>query len=106
MKIAGWFDNKYILKKTMEKVLPHKIIYRKDKLGHSIPLKNWIRENKKIKNFVLDFLSENTIKRRNFFNPKYISLLVEEHMKKRRNNSHRIWALTVLEIWLRKHFDK
>jgi asparagine synthase (glutamine-hydrolysing) len=106
MKIAGWFDNKYILKKTMEKVLPHKIIYRKDKLGHSIPLKNWIRENKKIKNFVLDFLSENTIKRRNLFNPKYISILVEEHMAKKRNNSHRLWALAVLEMWLREHFSK
>jgi asparagine synthase (glutamine-hydrolysing) len=106
MKIAGWFDSKYILKKTMEKVLPHKIIYRKDKLGHSIPLKNWIRENKKVNNFLLDFLSEKIIKRRNLFKPEYVYTLVEEHMAKKRNNSHRLWALAVLELWMGEHLDK
>ena len=58
MKIRGWFDSKYIMKKAIEPWLPHEIVYRKDKLGHSIPLKNWIRDNKHVREFVGDLISE------------------------------------------------
>ena len=106
MKINGWFDTKYIFKKAMEKVLPHKIIYRKDKLGHSIPLKNWIRENKKVGDFIFDHVSEEVIKKRGYFNSERVGRLIDEHINKRRNNSHRIWALAVVEMWFRENIDK
>ena len=106
MKIKGWFDTKYIFKKAMEKVLPHKIIYRKDKLGHSIPLKNWIRENAQVKDFIFDHVSHAVVEKRGYFNPEHVDRLIDEHTTKRRNNSHRIWALAVLEMWLREHIDK
>jgi asparagine synthase (glutamine-hydrolysing) len=105
MKINGWFDTKYIFKKAMEKVLPHKIIYRKDKLGHSIPLKNWIRENKQVGDFILDHVSTAVIKKRGYFNPERVDNLIDEHINKRRNNSHRLWALAVLEMWFRENLD-
>lgn len=105
LKIEGWFNTKYIFKKTMEGVLPHDIIYRKDKLGHSIPLKNWMRQSSIVKEFIFDFLSENTIRNRGIFNPSFISELFEDHLSKKRNNSHRLWALAVLEMWLRHHYD-
>jgi asparagine synthase (glutamine-hydrolysing) len=103
MKIKGWFDTKYIFKKAMEKVLPHSIVYRKDKLGHSIPLKNWIRDNNEVRQFILDFISEDAIQKRGFFTYSYVHKLIKDHMAKRRNNSHRLWALAVLEMWLREH---
>jgi len=103
MKIRGWFDTKYIFKKAMERTLPHDIVYRKDKLGHSIPLKNWMRDHAGVREFVLDLLSRDTINKRGIFQPAYVSGLIDDHMKKRRNNSHRLWTLAVLEMWLRKH---
>jgi asparagine synthase (glutamine-hydrolysing) len=106
MKIKGWFDTKYIFKKTMERVLPHKIIYRRDKLGHSIPLKNWLRENNQVKDFIFDHVSEAVVEKRGYFNSKYVNRLIDEHITKRRNNSHRLWALAVLEMWFREHVDK
>jgi asparagine synthase (glutamine-hydrolysing) len=106
MKINGWFDTKYIFKKSMEKILPREIVHRKDKLGHSIPLKNWIRDKKEVRDFVLDYLSETSVRNRGFFRYPYVKKLVDDHMKKKRNNSHRIWGLAVLEMWLREHYDR
>jgi len=106
IKMKGLSDTKYIFKKTMTGVLPDEIVFRKDKLGHSIPLKNWIRDNEQIKKFVLDFVSEATIKKRCYFNAEFVQKLVKQHLSKSRNNSHRIWALAVLEMWLRKHYDQ
>lgn len=103
LKYKGWSDTKYIFKKTMTGVLPDEIVFRKDKLGHSIPLKNWIRDNQKIKQFVLDFISEEAVRKRGLFNYKFVDKIVKQHLSKTRNNSHRIWALAVLEMWLRKH---
>ncbi|MFH0781901.1 MAG: asparagine synthase-related protein [Pseudomonadota bacterium] len=105
LKIKGWFDTKYIFKKTMEGVLPDTIIYRKDKLGHSIPLKNWIRDDRKVREMVLDYVSCDTLRRRGLFRPDYIAALTNDHMAKRRNNSHRLWTLAVLEMWLRHNLD-
>jgi asparagine synthase (glutamine-hydrolysing) len=103
LKIRGWFDTKYIFRKSMEPVLPHKIVHREDKLGHSIPLKNWLRDKPQVKEFILDHLSEETIRKRGYFNVSYINGLIDEHMSMKRNNSHRLWTLAVLEMWLRAH---
>jgi len=100
LKMKGFSDTKYIFKKTMENVLPHDIVYRKDKLGHSIPLKNWMRDDQQVKTFISDMLSESVVKNRGFFNYEYVHKLLEDHLSKKTNNSHRLWALVVLELWL------
>jgi len=105
LKIRGWFDTKYIFKKSMEGVLPQNIIYRKDKLGHSIPLKNWIRDDTKVRELILDHVSPGVIEKRGLFNGETIAGLVNDHLAKRRNNSHRLWALAVLEMWLHHFID-
>lgn len=101
LKIKGFSDVKYIEKIVVEPLLPREIVYRKDKLGHSIPLKNWLIENATVKEFVFDLISESTLRSRNYFNPDYINTLKEDHLQRVRNNSHRLWALAVLELWLR-----
>lgn len=105
MKINGWFDTKYIFKKAMEPVLPHEIIYRKDKLGHSIPLKNWIRDDKKVREMILDHLTGDNLYMKNLFNQQEVTRFVNDHMSKKKNNSHRLWTLAVIEMWLRKQFS-
>ncbi|BCL61866.1 asparagine synthetase B [Desulfomarina profundi] len=105
LKIKGWFDTKYIFKKTMEPVLPHSIIYRKDKLGHSIPLKNWIRDDNRVREMILDHVSGETISRRGLFKTSTIAEMTNDHLRKKSNHSHRLWTLAVMEMWLRHHFD-
>ena len=104
LKINGWFDTKYVLKKAAEGLLPEQILHRKDKLGHSIPMKNWIREPGAVREFVLETISGQ--KKRGLFQPAAISKMVNDHLKKKRNNSHRLWSLTVLEAWLSSQFDR
>jgi len=101
LKIRGFSDVKYIEKIAIEPLLPKEVVYRKDKLGHSIPMKNWLIENARVKEFVYDLISENTIRARNYFNPEYINKMKQDHLNRVRNNSHRLWALAILELWLR-----
>ena len=103
LKIRGWFDTKYIFKKAMENVLPRDIVHRQDKLGHSIPLKNWMRDDPAVQAFVMNYLNNGVIKKRGVFNPPFVKNLVNEHMAKRRNNSHRLWGLAVFEMWMQEH---
>jgi len=105
LKIRG-SETKYILHKTMTGILPDEIVYRKDKLGHSVPMKNWLRDIPLVKDFVTDVLSEATIKKRGYFNANYIQHLLNDHLTRKQNNSHRIWALLVLELWLQKNIDQ
>jgi len=102
-KVRGWFDSKHIMKKAIEPWLPHDIVYRKDKLGHSIPLKNWIRDNKHVREFVGDLISEPRLRARGLVRPEYVARMWEDHMASRVNNSHRLWSLAVLELWLDRH---
>jgi len=106
LKFKGTSDTKYIFRKAMENLLPDEIVHRKDKLGHSIPLKNWMRKDERVKEFIMDYVSDAAIKQRGLFNPRFVEKMIKQHHKKRRNNSHRIWALAVLEMWLQEHFDK
>ncbi|HDP97798.1 MAG TPA: asparagine synthase (glutamine-hydrolyzing) [bacterium] len=105
LKLKG-SETKYILHKTMSGVLPDEIVFRKDKLGHSVPFKNWLRDEPRLKGFIQDILSPEKIKKRGFFNPAFVENLLTQHFKKTKNNSHRLWALTVLELWMQKNIDK
>lgn len=95
MKLNG-FESKYILKKSMLRILPKEILYR-DKQGFSIPIKNWLKNE--LKPLMENVLSPQRIKREGFFNPDYIDRLKAEHLKGVENHSHRLWALMVFGIW-------
>jgi asparagine synthase (glutamine-hydrolysing) len=100
LKLRGYSDTKYIQRVAMSGLLPDEISNRKDKLGHSIPFKNWLRTDPIVKQFVGDILAEESIRRRGLFESNYVHTLWEDHQIHRQNNSHRLWALAVLELWL------
>jgi asparagine synthase (glutamine-hydrolysing) len=101
LKFRDASNTKYIQHRTMEGVLPDEIVHRKDKLGHSIPFKNWLRNETPVKTFVNDTLSDHSFKSRGLFNSKYVQTLWDNHQSYRQNNSHRLWSIAVLELWLR-----
>ena len=100
LKIRGFSETKYIEKIAVEPLLPREVVHRTDKLGHSVPLKNWMRDNSTVKEFIFDLLSEETVGRRGYFDPDCVQTMIKEHMNKTKNHSHRLWALVVLELWL------
>ena len=105
MKIRGLSNTKYIYKKILEGTLPREILYDRPKLGHSVPMKNWLRENGKVRNWMEDILSESSIAKRGFFRSSMVRRLWDGHLTMRHNFSHRLWALVVLELWLRMWSD-
>jgi asparagine synthase (glutamine-hydrolysing) len=100
LKFRDAANTKLIQHRAMKGVLPNEIVNRKDKLGHSIPLKNWLRSDPLVKSFVHDTLFENGMKRRGIIDSKYVQRLWDNHQSYRQNNSHRLWSLTVLQLWL------
>ncbi|MDZ7363350.1 MAG: asparagine synthase C-terminal domain-containing protein [candidate division KSB1 bacterium] len=103
LKIGKKGETKIILHKIMHGELPDEIVFRKDKLGHSVPMKNWMRESVAVQTLLKEFLSTETVRRRGLFDPAVISRMMNEHQRKSHNHSHRLWALLVFELWCRAH---
>ncbi len=106
LKIDKSGATKHIFHQVMAGVLPDEIVFRKDKLGHSVPFKNWLRDVPVVKNLVQEHLSPEALKKRGIFNPEFVDKLYRRHMSKADNNSHRLWALLVFELWCRNNLDK
>jgi len=96
---------KYIQKKAMEGVLPDEIVFRKDKMGHNVPMKNWMRNTSLFRDLIHEVLSEEAIRKRNFFDSKAVQSMMELHLSKRKDFSHRLYALLVLELWMQRNLD-
>ena len=100
LKLRGFSDTKYIYRKALEGIVPHQILHGRPKLGHSVPLKNWLRQDAGLKRWVREILLEGSLCRRGGFRAAAIERLLDEHERMRHNHSHRIWALVVLALWL------
>ena len=92
-------QTKVILRKAMKPYLPEAVL-KKPKQGFSIPIKHWL--SGPLKPLMIDLLSEDTLRRRAYFQPDTVSNWIKEHLEERANHSHRLWALMVLELWTQK----
>lgn len=101
LKLEGLERTKRLFRAAMKGVLPEVIRSRKDKLGHSVPLKNWLRGGGVLEARVRDLLSPEAVRRRGLFRPDAVARMFDEHRRLRHNHSHRLWTLYVLEAWLR-----
>ena len=96
-------ESKYILKKAMEGIVPREILYR-EKQGFGVPIREWI--NERLKDRMLGTLLEPRTMQRGYFEKSYVETLIGEHAKGRRDHSHPLWALWMLELWHRRYIDK
>ncbi len=101
LKMKG-SETKYILKKAMEGVVPNEILYR-EKQGFGVPIGDWI--NAQLRTRILSDLSDRRSRERGYFNESYISTLIGEHSSGRRDHSHALWSLWMLELWHRRYID-
>src|SRR5688500_17309896 len=85
LKLRG-FKRKYALKRALEKLLPHEIVWRK-KAGFGAPIRSWLRGP--LRPLVADLLSENTVKRRGLFRPGEVRRIVNANLSGRDRKSTR-----------------
>lgn len=80
--------------------LPENIIQR-GKQGYSLPVKNWLRED--LKDFMVSLLSSSPVIHE-FINQDYLKRLIQEHLNKKHNHNHILWALMNLALWHKRFF--
>lgn len=101
-KLKG-FKLKSLFKKSLKDLLPAQVL-NKRKQGFMVPLAEWLRED--LKPYISDVLSEQNIKKRGFFEAKYIQKILNEHFTGRNILTHQIWALFIFELWCMNNIDK
>ncbi|MBA2737243.1 MAG: asparagine synthase (glutamine-hydrolyzing) [Pyrinomonadaceae bacterium] len=102
LKLKG-IATKYIFKKALEGIVPNEILYR-EKQGFGVPINEWI--NLQLKDRIHETLLEKRTLERGYFEAKYIKILLDEHLKNRRDHSYSLWILWMLELWHRQFVDK
>ncbi len=94
--------SKVVLKQAFSDLLPPPIKTR-SKMGFGVPISQWFRNE--LKQELRDVLLDPVCLGRGLFRPEAIENLVAEHVEGKREHSHRLWALLMLELWFRRHLD-
>lgn len=89
-------EKKYILKKAFEKHLPNDILYRK-KMGFSVPLADWLRNDIRSYTEKMLFEPDNGISQ--FFKIDSLRFIWESHLNGKRDYSNELWSFLMFEIW-------
>jgi asparagine synthase (glutamine-hydrolysing) len=105
LKLRGFSDAKYIYKQALKGIVPDKILFDRPKLGHSVPMKNWLRDRPEVQKWMVEILSDAQFQQRGLFSDGFVQRLIHEHLQKSHNHSHRLWSLLVLELWFREHLE-
>jgi asparagine synthase (glutamine-hydrolysing) len=89
-------EAKYLLKKAVEGLIPHELIYRK-KMGFGAPMADWLRGE--FGHRVEREMFASGLMRRGFFNLDLIREMFANHRSRRADASLQIWTLYNLSSW-------
>ena len=87
---------KYLLKKSVERILPREIIKRPKK-GFNMPVAQWLTSE--LRDLVLYLLSEVRITQQGLFNYAYVRQTIDEHLSHQRDNRKLLWTLLMFQLW-------
>lgn len=92
--------NKLILKKIIDnKIL--KGFSKRPKMGFSIPLDKWLRND--LKKYMLSKLSKKNIKKCELIKWEVVDKKIKEHLGNKKNNDRFLWSVLILHLWLAKY---
>lgn len=93
---------KKLLKIAFKDEIPKKIIERKDKMGFPIPINRWIKENKKVNEYIMDIFKSNKARDRFYLCDEFN---IEELINNETSIGRGLWSLLNLEIWQQLYID-
>lgn len=102
LRLKG-LTGKYLHKKSVEKWLPKKIVYRKKK-GFANPIAQWFRN--RMRSFVEEFLLSPNSATALYFDQKYIQNMLETDREGRDQLRRHIYLLVSFEMWHRKFIQR
>jgi len=91
---------KHILKEVASQLLPDGLVNRV-KQGFGVPLGVWFRGG--LKELFADTLLSPAALQRGYFEPRFVTRIVNEHLSGRRDHTLRLWQLVVFERWHRQY---
>ncbi|MBS1817916.1 MAG: asparagine synthase (glutamine-hydrolyzing) [Acidobacteria bacterium] len=94
---------KHVLKEVAARVLPAGLVDRR-KQGFGVPLGVWFRGQ--LRELFADTLLSARAKQRGYFDSRFVTRLVHEHLSGRRDHSLRLWQLVVFERWHCHYIDQ
>jgi asparagine synthase (glutamine-hydrolysing) len=101
LKLRG-LTTKYLLKRAAEEFLSKAIVYRR-KQGFGIPLARWL--NAELKSFMLDYLSEERIRRQGLFDYGAVKRLIDDQLSMTKDNREPLWTLLVFQTWYDRYLS-
>jgi asparagine synthase (glutamine-hydrolysing) len=97
------FEQKYILKKAMEGVLPHEALYRK-KSAFGAPIRYWLTHY--LKDMLNDLLSETNLNRQGFFDPPAVRRLIQLNEAGAKDAGPLVFSLLIFSLWHQTFISK
>lgn len=92
----GKFGGKNQIKKIALKYFSKDIVLRK-KCGFGLPISDWLRDKDGLLSHLLRLKESQLIK--NFFNIKEINIIIDDHLRQKKDNSSILFTLISLTIW-------
>ena len=95
-------QSKYLLRRGLEGRVPRSIVER-TKRGFEAPIGEWLRGP--LAAMVTELLLDGRLRQRGLFNMPEVTRLWTEHRDGRADHRHRLWQMTMLEMWFRTFID-
>jgi asparagine synthase (glutamine-hydrolysing) len=89
-------EGKYIVKKAIEGLVPHEIIYRK-KMGFPTPLRQWLRDPRANRFYEIMRAKDGVLAA--FIDPVALDALIHSQTSGHEDATDRIWRLLTLQLW-------
>lgn len=105
LKVKG-FEKRYLFKRAFRDLLPIEII-RKKKQGFGIPVANWIKSDKRMRELSRDTLLSSRAFGRGYFRKQFIEDLFQHHEKDDSTfYGDTLWTFLAIELWHRQFVDQ
>ncbi len=102
LKVEGR-SGKHILKRALEEILPRDLLYS-PKRGFGAPIREWFRNG--LGEIFDAHLMNSPMRKRDFFDYKFIARLMDEHKRGTHDWSFHLWALLNLSMWYERWIER
>jgi asparagine synthase (glutamine-hydrolysing) len=90
-------NGKVLLRKLVYRHIPSELLER-PKHGFDIPIDAWLRQP--LRNWMLDLLTPDAIKRQGYLDAKAVTTLVDEHLSGHGDHGYSLWPVLMFQSWL------
>lgn len=102
LKLKG-MTTKYLLKKVMERYLPHDVIYR-PKAGFGAPVRSWIKND--LSDYIAQSFSQKEVEADGLFDYETIRQMIDDNKSGKGDYSYGILSLLAVRSWYRQFMDE